>query len=247
MKILLAIDDTDDLDSPGTGHLAEEIAQEVERNGWGRRSFITRHQLLVHPDVPYTSHNSAMCFAADLEDGRREALVDRAAALLEQKRAPGSDPGLCLAVLDPRLPGAELLAWGQAAKTAVLRKADAHALASRLGVHLSEHGGTGQGVIGALAGVGLRLGGRDGRVRGGLTVLASGELATVGALRAHPDVRAVVGLAGEEPQDDDLVVLDEKVKAVMLDGGPTILLVPAPPDRRGARWRTCPKELLRAY
>lgn len=248
MRLLLAIDDTDDLESRGTGHLAEDIAREVERNGWGRRSYITRHQLLVHPDVPYTSHNSAMCFEADVDAGCVEPLVALAVATLERERAPASDPGLC--VLTEAALGAapELAAWGQAAKTTVLRKADALALARRVGVHLSEHGGTGQGVVGALAAVGLRLHGRDGRVRGGLSIAASGATASVREIRAHPHVAGVRSLAGDVvPQDQDRVLLGEKVKAVMLDGGPVVLLIPAGPERGDARWQTCPKELLRGY
>jgi hypothetical protein len=247
MKILLAIDDTDDLESRGTGHLAEDIAQEVERNGWGRRSYITRHQLLVHPDVPYTSHNSAMCFTADVDPMCLDRLVALAATTLERERAPGSDPGLCVAVADRLASHDEAIAWGRAAKTTVLRKPDAYALAQRLGVHLSEHGGTGQGVIGALAGVGLRLSGCDGRVRGHLDIPNSDGTASVRQIRAHPHVQRVVSLDGSHVGDEDRVVLGEKVKAVMRDGGLAVLVVPAGPERPDARWQTCPKELLKAY
>ena len=58
MNVLVAVDDTDNLGTKGTGHLAERIAQRIEANDWGRRSYITRHQLFVHPDVPYTSHGT---------------------------------------------------------------------------------------------------------------------------------------------------------------------------------------------
>ena len=50
-------------------------------------------------------------------------------------------------------------------------------LAERNHVHLSEHGGSGQGVVGALAAVGLRLAGQDGRVKGKKTV--QGEVMAV--------------------------------------------------------------------
>jgi hypothetical protein len=247
MKILLAIDDTDDLESRGTGHLAEDIAQEVERKGWGRRSYITRHQLFVHPDVPYTSHNSAMCFTTDLEPACLDRLVALAAAILERERAPGSDPGLCVAVAERLASADEVIAWGRAAKTTVLRKPDAYAVAQRLGIHLSEHGGTGQGVIGALAGVGLRLSGCDGRVRGHLAIPSADGTASVREIRAHPHVQRVVSLDAAPVADEDRVVVGEKVKAVMQDGGLTVLVVPAGPERPDVRWQTCPKELLKAY
>ena len=52
MRILVAIDDTDNLESRGTGEIASLIAEGVQQNGWGTASMVTRHQLLVHPDIP---------------------------------------------------------------------------------------------------------------------------------------------------------------------------------------------------
>ena len=154
MQILISIDDTDNLESPGTGALASRIAADLESNGWGKSSFVTRHQLLVHPDIPYTSHNSAMCFSAEIEADCLEQVISHSAGFLARESAAGSDPGLCIAVID-RLPESdELIRFGRSAKASVLTKESAYELARRVGIHLSEHGGTGQGVIGALAGAG---------------------------------------------------------------------------------------------
>ena len=55
---------------------------------------VTRHQLLVHPDIPYTSHNSAAvihldgCGAADV--GR---IFRRVKKLMLADYIEGSDPG----------------------------------------------------------------------------------------------------------------------------------------------------------
>jgi len=247
MRVLLAVDDTDNHETKGTGHLAEALAQDVERIGWGTRSCVTRHQLLVHPDVPYTSHNSAMCFTADLDEAHLADLTAHAAAFLARASAPGSDPGLCVAVLD-RLDRAEaLIGFGERAKRDVLEQGEALDLARRLGVHLSAHGGTGGGVIGALAAVGLRLGGNDGRVRGHLefaNVDANGVVA-VHDLRGHPHVDSVQTLAGGTLGDDETVQLsDWKVKPVMR-GGRGVLLVT---ESSGfAPWQTCPKALLKNF
>ena len=70
MNIFIGIDDTDNLESRGTGRLARSIAADLGKTYdlYG----VTRHQLLVHPDIPYTSHNSAAvihldgCGAADV-------------------------------------------------------------------------------------------------------------------------------------------------------------------------------------
>jgi len=250
MRVFVAVDDTDNLESVGTGHLTEFIAQAVEENGWGKRSYITRHQLFVHPDVPYTSHNSAMCFTADVDPERLEALIAHASGFLEKERAEGSDPGLCLAVAD-RLESDEeieaIVAFGRKAKEAVLKKDDAYELARRLGIHLSEHGGTGQGVIGALAGIGLRMSGNDGRIRGKLEIGNGKGAASVGEIRAHPGVDAVRSLDGWELGDEELVLLGEKVKAVLQDGKAILLVMPSGRHVDGPQWRTCTKDILKAY
>jgi hypothetical protein len=246
MKVLLAVDDTDNLESIGTGHLAEAIAQEVEKNGWGKRSYITRHQLLVHPDVPYTSHNSSMCFTADIGGACLDLLIDHAARFLEKASAPGSDPGLCVAVADRLEESEELVAFGRRAKQTVVKKSEAQELARRLGIHLSEHGGTGGGMIGALAAVGLRLSGNDGRVRGHLQIDSVNGVARVRDICTHPDVGSVQTLQGEALHDDEAVLLSGwKVKAVLQGGGPVLLVVPT--ESEGPRWRTCSKEILKAY
>ena len=58
---LLAIDDTDNLTSRGTGFLARQLALRMAEAGIAEVKAITRHQLLVDPRIPYTSHNSSAC------------------------------------------------------------------------------------------------------------------------------------------------------------------------------------------
>jgi hypothetical protein len=245
MKILVCIDDTDNLESRGTGELASQLADQIEAKGWGQSSFVTRHQLLVHPDIPYTSHNSAMCFTAELHDDRLESFIDHAARFLERESAPGSDPGLCVAAA-PRLSDVQpLILFGRAAKARVLDKAAAYSLAGQAGLHLSEHGGSGQGVVGALAGVGLRLGGNDGRLKGRLSVGPAGARRSVDDLRREPLIEAIRSLDGHLPEASELVELGEKVKTVLQDGR-SVLLVEATGDP-ATPWRTCSRQQLRNY
>src|SRR5690606_31599303 len=107
--------------------------------------YVTRHQLLVHPDIPYTSHNSAMCFTAVLEGCSPRRFIDHAARFLERESASGPDPGLCVAQPELLIDDEPLIRFGRSAKKEVLTKEKAYALASELGIHLSEHGGSGQG------------------------------------------------------------------------------------------------------
>ena len=247
MRILISIDDTDNLESPGTGALASQIAVDLESNGWGKSSFITRHQLLVHPDIPYTSHNSSMCFSAEIGEECLDRVIAYAANFLERESASGSDPGLCVAALDRLRESAELVRFGQSAKESVLTKESAYERAQLLGVHLSEHGGTGQGVIGALAGAGLRLGGNDGRLKGQLYFGAPGGIVSVAALAGHDTVDEVRSLDGSSVSDRDMVRLGEKVKTVLLDGHSVLLVVPIEGALDGPRYQTCSRQLLKRY
>lgn len=247
MRVLICIDDTDNLDSKGTGELAEEIAQTIEKKRWGTARGVTRHQLLVHSDIPYTSHNSAMCFESNLDDSKYlNSLIEYASDFLKRESAEGSDPGLCVAVPEQIENQDSLIAFGQRAKQAVLTKGEAYELADRLGVHLSEHGGTGQGVIGALAGTGLRLSGNDGRFKGKLKIPAEGGVITVGDILNHPGVDVVKSLDGQVLKDNDTIKLGEKVKTVLLEGL-SVLLVYKDNDAADGIWHTCTKQQLRKY
>ncbi len=167
MKTIISIDDTDNEHSPGSGQLADDLAQElIQRRLVTEASDISRHQLFIHDLVPYTSHNSAMCFTVSTEQNKYSDLIAFCRDFLSLRSAEGSDPGLC--VTDERnVLGSQLLIdFGLRAKCSVLTKRAAYRTAEQAGIHLSEHGGTGDGVIGALAGVGLRLSGCDGRIRG---------------------------------------------------------------------------------
>ncbi|MBJ6802316.1 hypothetical protein [Geomonas propionica] len=247
MRVLIAIDDTDNSVSRGTGEIAALIADAIEANGWGKPGFITRHQLLVHPDIPYTSHNSAMCLPVEMPEQCLERTITFACDFLERECADGSDPGLCVVVTDNIDSAAELVAFGRRAKQEVIRKEEALELAQRLHVHLSEHGGTGHGVIGALAGVGLRLWGNDGRMRGSLAAVRPGQVLTVRELLEQPDVDSVRSPDGSTVDFAALVRIGDKPKTVMRDGGSVLLVRPAEQVVGGAAWETLPRRMLRDY
>ncbi|WP_418790770.1 hypothetical protein [Phosphitispora sp. TUW77] len=245
MKVLICIDDTDNLESRGTGHLAEILAGQIEERGWGRCSGITRHQLCVHPDIPYTSHNSSMCFETCLNNSSLTELIDFASEFLLKESAEGSDPGLCIVAIDNVQETDLLVKFGCQAKIEVLTKQEAYDLAQKLGIHLSEHGGTGQGVIGALAGVGLRFTGNDGRFKGKIRLKADNDQITVRDILAQSRVELVKSLEGTILEDDDVVILGDKVKAVMLEGKCVMLVYS--PEGCQKEWHTCTKQQLRKF
>lgn len=247
MRVLVAIDDTDNSVSRGTGELASIISGAISANAWGTPGFITRHQLLVHPDIPYTSHNSTMCFPIELQPNSLAQVISFACDFLERECADGSDPGLCVAVPAQVDSVAELVAFGRKAKQEVIQKQEALDLARRLGVHLSEHGGTGHGVIGALAGVGLRLWGNDGRMRGSLSAVEPGRILSVRELMDQPDVDLVRSPDGDCPAEDDLVLIGDKPKTVLLENASVLLVRAAEAGSGKAGWETLPRKLLRHY
>ena len=86
-RILIGIDDTDNLESRGTGFLARQLAGEIEKASAGIVEGISRHQLFVHDDIPYTSKNSAACLL--VRDGKAGLLQSICRQYLLEKAAPG--------------------------------------------------------------------------------------------------------------------------------------------------------------
>lgn len=217
VQIYLSIDDTDNLDSPGSGQLAEMLSGELRQAKLSLTcSNISRHQLFVHDTIPYTSHNSSMCFSSVINDHRLDDIIQFAQQFLRKASAPGSDPGLCVAAVHHNSDYHNLTTFGQRAKKTRLTKQEAYFLADRAGVHLSEHGGTGDGIIGALAGTGLRLNGNDGRFRGWLDLGPAGSVTNVKALTAHPFIDAVIANDGQAlPTDVRIRLGDDRVKTVL--------------------------------
>ncbi|MGH2717450.1 MAG: hypothetical protein ACRDJU_02570, partial [Actinomycetota bacterium] len=71
-NLLIAIDDTDNRDSRGTGAGSRALLEALLDAELGQPVGITRHQLLVDPAIPYTSHNSSACLTWCLSDEGQE-------------------------------------------------------------------------------------------------------------------------------------------------------------------------------
>ncbi len=248
MKILLSIDDTDNQESLGTGNLAQSIAEAIETNKWGESSGVTRHQLYVHEDIPYTSHNSAMCFQVDTHENRLNRIMDFCRKVLHRDSAEGADPGLCMAVVDNIYNQDKLVDFGFRAKKTVLSKEDAYEMARSAGVHLSEHGGTGQGIVGALAGTGLRLNGNDGRFRGWYHLGEAGEEITVKELCSHEFIDVVRSGTGEILEQETSVLLgSDKIKSVMQGSEQVVLVTGTNEGSHKVIWKTLTKQQVKKY
>jgi len=194
MKFLIAIDDTDNLESIGTGRLSRMLSDCLFERGLVGLPTVTRHQFLVHPDIPYTSHNSSACIEAE-KKGRIEDVIAAAKDFLMQNFHEGANPGLCVANRDecPQ----ELSIFGRRAQEEVLQIQDARDLAERLGMFTWWHGETGQGCIGAMAGVGLRGTENDGRFIGLEGIRDIRGIMSVGEILGATPIRAVMSGSGK--------------------------------------------------
>lgn len=159
--IWVGLDDTDTLDTLGTNQLARHLVEKLRDKLRCRR--ILRHQLLEDPRVPCTRKNG--CASIELEPLSAidpDALATRLEELILGWIPEGSDPGLCI-VGSPSVAD-EITEWGRRAQRELLTQAEAHTLAARHGLWLKGLAGTRDGVIGALAAVGLMATRNDGRV-----------------------------------------------------------------------------------
>ncbi len=161
MILLLGIDDTDDDSSRGTGYQARRLGHAIQENGLGEFRAVTRHQLLVDSRIDYTSRNSSACLVLQTTEDQIPSLIDLARSELEAHCAPDSKVGICLA--EPLAVDAAIQEFGQAAKRKVLSVDAAQAQSQQQEIHLEGVKGSGAGVIGALAAIGLHASGNDGR------------------------------------------------------------------------------------
>jgi hypothetical protein len=160
MSILISIDDTDNLTSWGTGRLARKIADALatDYSIYG----VTRHQLYVHPDIPYTSHNSCAVIHVESDiTAAVDAIFSNVKQMMLDDFVEGSDPGIAVALSGSVSPS--LVAFGKDAKCTILTQKKARRLAKNLNIRLEGLGGTEDGVIGAMAGLGLAVNLNDGR------------------------------------------------------------------------------------
>jgi len=227
MELLLGIDDTDVLGhKPGTGRLARDLGAHLEEQRLARLVGVVRHQLLVDPRIPYTSHNSPACVVLAIDestDGFTRRLFQEAASYILSRCARGSDPGLCLA--DKTKVSEAVVHFGWRASSEVVPKADALELGQRHDLLLEELGGTGDGVIGALAAVGLTAEGNGGRfleLNGGLRDF--GERVAARLLRERGITLLSISRNGEVVPTDAVIATGDWLRPRLVGGRPVLFV-----------------------
>jgi hypothetical protein len=232
--VYIGIDDTDTIDSPGTNQLARRIADRLPAGC--HATIILRHQLLFDPRVPYTSQNGSASVA--IECGRafdHRALLPMLRREITAWLVPGSDPGLCVAEQVPP----DVIDFGLRCQRELIRQADARRIAAAAGIHLEGLGGTEDGVIGALAAVGLLAGGNDGRV-----IHRPGWSWPDGFAGPHPmaailarGVDAVRDARSGSVIEAGIVDVGMRLRPAFRGGQVVLFVEPDDPSGREPRWR----------
>jgi hypothetical protein len=221
MRYFIGIDDTDNLETRGTGFRCRELASLLIAQGLGDVIGISRHQLLFDRRIPYTSHNSSGCI--EIETENISLVTDITRQYLLDNGADGSDVGFCIAEAE-NLPE-EILQWGLSAKKEILIRPAAAELAKKNHILLEGLTGTHDGIIGALAAIGLRKSGNDGRyvwVKGKELRELTGTVFTIESLKKITLLESVMDLQGKTISDTEKIYTGEWYRPVLKNNQITI-------------------------
>jgi hypothetical protein len=177
------------------------------------------------------------------------AIDESAAGFLRDHAAEGSDPGLATVCTDVAQGDRQALSeFGFAAKRQLVDQASARACAAVHGVRLSGHGGTEDGVIGALAAVGLHLHGSDGFFlwMPGVRDLAPGWCSYQYLMHTLP-IDDACTLNGDRSTPDTTVEIGPWIRPLLLEGHAVLLLERVEPADAPPRWRTTPADVVKQH
>ncbi len=229
--VFIGLDDTDINASPGTGRIARGLAQYLVDSGLGASLGVTRHQLLVSDRIRYTSHNSSLCIAIRRK-GAISELFQPCIDYLASHFQKGSDPGLCLGSKEQV--SEEVIRFGQRATGEMLIRKEALNLAAASSLFLEELGGSGDGIIGALAAVALRAEGNSGRFVELSGIRQIGGLVSVAEIKKRTGIASVQDAGAKVIDDDDIIDTLGWVRPSLREGQPVLRVRPAL-DRAGNR------------
>lgn len=242
MRILIGLDGTDNPEGQGTGYMARQLGKLLLSTEMAIVESITRHQLLISPDIHYTSHNSSICLTLSAESKHLDKLGDVCRTFLTRESAIGSDSGLCIAEWDAV--GSAIQNFGRRATQQVMSQEDTIYPTDAFGIILERIAGNGNGIIGALAGVGLRAGGRHGRFiwLPGLKKL-NGEY-TPCELKQSAQIDEVRQLSGLLVPSTAKIRLNSSMRPILHDGR-AVLFVEGVKINEKTEWRIPSEETIK--
>ncbi len=223
IKLIIAVDDTDTAEQGGTGRLCRGLAEALANRCeiWG----VTRHQLAILPEIPYTRKNSAnavhlICPPAELDE-----LLDYATEWVAAHCCSGSRPGLCQGTAE----ALTAVTLGRSAQHRLVTMQEARQAAEAAGVVLRSVAGDGHGIIGALAAAALAGSGNDGRfVEVGQVRALQGP---VSILQAHDAGIAQVRQVGGKAVTDGEIIAANGLRPALCEGKSVLFVM-----REGSHW-----------
>ena len=242
-RYLIGIDDTDNKESRGTGYNARNLGGLIESKNMGQVAGITRHQLLVDPRIPYTSQNSSACLEVITDD--LKSLIELCRKFLLEVSAVGSDAGLAISDYDEV--NEEIIDFGQRAKIEVLTQHEAIDLANNNIIYLEGLTGTRDGIIGALASLGLRKSGNDGRFISieKNNIREVNGIFTAGNLKNITGTDEITDIYENEISDNELVKTGDWIRPV-LKRNKKIIIVEKSITSDNHDWEITSKEYIRS-
>lgn len=231
--IYVGIDDTDTLETRGTNQLAKALT--CMFRPWLRPLSIVRHQLFFDPRVPYTSKNGSASLLFEREsDMSLDELFERLSRAMLDDFIPGSDPGLCVTERVTE----RVVEFGRKCQRELVEQSEARAVAESEGLLLRGLGGTCQGIIGAVAAVGLIHTGQDGRLVQHAELPDDLSGPTSAAVLRTRGLKIVEESSGQEVTDAEaLIDVGKHLRPNVRDGGYVVFVHPVPADRFDAQWQ----------
>lgn len=242
MRFLIGVDDTDNPKTSSTGLLAQRLGFHLQESGLGQMQAITRHQLLLSAQIPHTSDNSAICITFEADSNRRSELEMACRSFILREYSSGADAGLALAAWNQVT--AEVFTWARTAKNRVLSRQEALQVARSAQIAIAGLTGSGAGVIGALAAIGLRFRGEDGRF---LWLPDLQELTGVyscAEIMSSAPIDRIESLRGRTPRPDEKIEVGKWIRPILREGR-CVLLVEEERESKEFSWHLLGMEEVR--
>lgn len=157
--IYVGIDDTNNEESVGTAKFTRMVASKIAEKF--RVYGVTRHQLCQDNEIDYSVHNFCAVIHVEADKSHLNTIFSIARTEITNNFNIGSDPGLAAA--HESTVSSSVVSFGLDAKYRVVKKATVFSLVNNSEIVIEGFGKAGNGVVGALAGVGLASTKNDGR------------------------------------------------------------------------------------
>lgn len=231
MIYYLGVDDTGQPGKAGTRELSLELGLHLQSLGLARLVHVSEHALLPSPEIANASVNLAYCLTFEADKLRQRELDMESRVYILRNASAGSNAGFALARADAVT--GHILSFAQACRSLVMERRDAVDLARKSGVNTAGLIGTGAGIIGALAAVGWRWQGSDGKITWMPGLAELNGILTVSEILHICSFDYIRSVRGKTPLFEDRVNLGDHPSA-LLKSDRSLLLLEASP--RGADW-----------